>query len=220
MRNVSLVLLSVCLVFVSSCQNDQVESIVKEAPKSELNHSVVKNDQNLQRSIIDYLSPLTKMQGQSTLDISKFDLSQIHIAHASDKSFKTLSVFNGEDYSDQAVFIMKGDEIVTAFTVKLNPLNNSKMSEFICSNDMNEPIMSGIYKGETPVPALMVNQVYNNPLGTLSTKASVNTWGCNLTVLAVGTFMSFSFGMVTAGAGVAVGVAYSLAGMAMCDNLE
>lgn len=208
-----------CFIFFSSCQNDQVDSIIEENALTNLNHSVVKNDRALQSNIIDYLSPLTKIDGQSTLDISEFDLSQIHIAHTSDKSFRTLSVFKDQSYKNQAVFIMKGNDIITAFSVKLEASEDDKIYKYTCYNDMNEPIVSGAYKADSLIPALMVNHIYNNPMGSLATKASVNTWGCNLTMLTVGTFMSVGFGMVTMGAGAAVSVAYSLAAMAICDDL-
>ena len=114
-----------------------------------------------------------------------------------------------------AYIIGKDDEVVhmLKFQVDFYEADN-KICMFTVYNEFDEPIISGIF--DTIHRLSQITQIYNNDTPT---RASVAAWGCTLSLGIVGGIWSTAAGMVSAGAGFAVGMAYTVMAMGFCGDL-
>lgn len=111
-------------------------------------------------------------------------------------------VYINEEKNESVALLLSNDNKVAYYLhFKIDKVLSKKAATFTAYNELEEPIMSGIY--DTEIQRFEITDVYNNDV---ITRASARAWGCNLAIGVAGGIWSVAAGMVSMGAGFIVGL--------------
>jgi len=126
-----------------------------------------------------------------------------------------LEVYPSENNMEAHSYMVdKNGSVLHLLKFKIDSFASDGICKFTALNELNEPGMSGVY--DTINSQIEITDIYEN---NVVTRAAVAMWGCSLSIGIVGAIWSTAAGMVSAGAGFVVGLAYTAMGIAMCDGL-
>jgi len=134
---------------------------------------------------------------------------------SSKTSSLTADIYLSDDKKEAVTLILNAD-LDPAYYLKFKTegTDNNNSTIFTAFNEFDEPIMSGKYNYENCY--FEITDVYGNDVVT---RASAASWGCSLSLWACGTIWGTAVGMVSGGAGLLVGLAYTAAAVQICDGL-
>ena len=124
-------------------------------------------------------------------------------------------VIIGDD-CDKITCVAYNDEGEASFSLNfiINEIDDCGTAYYTAYNELEEPILSAKYN--LKVGYMEITEVFVNDIVT---RASVAAWGCNISIGLCGAIWSTAFGMVSAGAGFAVGLAYTCMAIEFCSGL-
>jgi hypothetical protein len=180
---------------ISSCSNENGESNVK------------KNSLNLIKSESISIPLITK----------SFDSHLFSEGYrcSSETSNVVADIFVNNENNESIAFLRSSQgDIIHEFHFKVDLYMSSYACKFTGYNELGDPLMSGIFDIENQF--IQITDIYGN---IVLTKASAAAWGCGLGIGLAGAIWSTAAGMVSAGAGFAVGLTYTMLAIAACDGL-
>lgn len=125
------------------------------------------------------------------------------------------NIYIDDDRTEVITLILNKENIPAYFLrFKINEKLPDSSVSFTAFNELNEPIMDGLYNDKKSF--IEFTRIYGNDV---ITRASARSWGCNLSLWACGTIWSIAVGSVSMGAGALVGLAYTAAAVQICDGL-
>ncbi|MDD7455920.1 MAG: hypothetical protein PUK70_06725 [Bacteroidales bacterium] len=123
-------------------------------------------------------------------------------------------IFVNSDY-DKALANVLAEDGSVAFSVSfvIDSLLTSTSCLFTAYNELNEPVMSGIYNpGEDYI------EIIDNYGNDVVTRASARQWVCGIGIGICGGIWSAAFGAVSLGAGFVVGMSFTALSIATCSK--
>lgn len=180
-------------IIVSSCQN---ETMVEEKAET--------------KQIVASKISLNNSTRSEFLD----DNYSVGFHCSSASSPLVADIFYNESNDDTKVLILNNqDEVAYVLNFKVVRSEGDNIL-FTAYNEFDEPLMSGTYNTTTnyiEIPTYYGNDVF--------TRASAASWGCNMGLALAGAAWSFPLGMISGGAALVVGLAYTAAAVKVCDGL-
>lgn len=197
MKKLLFSILCSCFV-ITSCNNlDLIEQdLTKESAKI-IHTERIDTDSNLTRSEVN---PAHFVEGYLCKSTTSSLNAEIFVSKDCKESYSYILDANGK--------------VIHLLKFKIDSQIANKVCSFSAYNENNEPIMAGIY--DLTKQQIEITQVYGNDS---MTRASINAWGCNLTIGVIGGIWSTAAGVVSLGAGFVVGLTYTAMAIAMCDGL-
>ncbi len=141
---------------------------------------------------------------------------QFEVYHCTSKESPVVAdVILSEDPNNiiSAMYNNEG-EVAFYLNLKISQIDEYGTAHYTAFNEFGEPILSAKYNSEQGY--MEITDVFVNDIVT---RASVAAWGCNLSIGLCGAIWSTAFGMVSAGAGFAVGLAYTCMAIQFCGDL-
>lgn len=188
-------------IFACSCQSDFEDN----KPVVQQENKGTRND-----IILETLKP-------SATTRSSYNLDEYQEAYrcSSETSSLTADIYLSNDEKEAVTLILNADfEPAYYLKFKTEGTDKNNSTIFTALNEFDEPIMSGKYNYENCY--FEITDVYGNDVVT---RASAASWGCNLSLWACGTIWGTAVGLVSGGAGILVGLAYTAAAVQICDGL-
>lgn len=189
-------LLFICLGLLTwSCSNDDSITTPDTKQKNEINVSKIENPAQTRSELLTD----SYTEGYLCTSPTSSIAAEIYPQNGG-KEVKTFLL------NDQ-------NEVGYVVNFKIEEEEEGGALRFTAYNEFAEPLFAGLFVSGSYIA---ITNVYGNDV---LTRASAAAWGCNIGLWACGTVWSIGFGMVSMGAGVAVGLAYTCLAVAACDGL-
>lgn len=185
-----------CGLFIfSSCKNQDLNSdIPKVNPANRINAQLI--------------SPVSTRSG-----VSNDEFTSGYLCTSQTSPLKTEVLVNKNNQEAYTYMLDENGNVVNTMKFKINSFISEGICTFTASDENGEPIMSGVY--DTVNNKMKITDIYAKGIATR--KASLGNWGCGLCIGIVGGIWSTAAGMVSAGAGFVVGMAYTAMAIGMCS---
>lgn len=195
MKKFNLIAVLIVALFAMSCSDEDVQNVVPEQSK-QFKAEVLKN------------TPLSR--GYESFD----NYSEGYLCSSESSSIVAEIYVNDNKEETIAMILNEKNEVAFSVHFKINSFINEKACTFIAYNELEEPLMEGIF--DTDKEVIEITNVYENDV---LSRASTKAWLCNMSIGLAGVIMSTAAGTITAGAGMVVGLSYTALAVAACDGL-
>lgn len=177
------------LTSLVSCEKNVTEV------KSPFNYEKTK-DAKIEADISSFVS--TKLMNTKSDIIKQFDFSNQEVLENTELNQSAIMISSVNNSTERLIFNQQNNDITDALIMDIIDMTENEYVIFNLSDLEGNPILKAEFD--------FINKTYN-VLELYGSSKKAN-WGCNLSLGTAGILWTTAFGMVTAGAGAVVGVAW------------